>query len=155
MKNIYPLCVAVGLILEFIGAFVLAAEAIGLRRLEGWHARLLKSRTPSLRGNLVLGAVSIGASVMISRPAIRVLQRLWTQERTFPAMVAFEVIRLSTALLASIVQAAVIVSVAFMLLRVKSWSENRTAGIIGFGFLAAAFVLQLVGVVGEWLRPFE
>jgi hypothetical protein len=160
----FPVClILLGYILEILGAFVLAAQAIGLNRLSQWINSLTRIRAelsgdidptdsiirPGVARIIFASICAVGAGIGSyygSHPP------KWAA--TFPTWAARFGAPLIGALVGVVLYRIILVAMKLTvngLLLVESRTRRHASGILGFIMLLIGFILQFSGTLGDSL----
>lgn len=152
-----------GLSVEVVGAFVLAAEAIGVERIQSWAANLSRTRaemagTEPRRGStfldpnrFIVGLGSAGGGAFGYWLSFRV--PAWPSEIAAKAAVVVAG-ALAGAIFGVVLYIGALATLrtgAHALKRLEARIRFRAVGLLGFGLLFVGFVLQLIGTLIDGL----
>jgi hypothetical protein len=163
--SISPIITLVGLLVEIVGAFVLAAEAIGLHRISAWvrALSLFRARSAGRRKEAPDSALHPNAQricvACTSGIGAGFGSYLGTHPPSFVSHIPRLAFGLSAAALGGVVAVfayqiiLIICAIAIrLLLVVERRTRNRTVGVVGFVLLFLGFVLQFVGTLLQLLH---
>lgn len=148
--------ILIGLLAELLGAFVLAAEAIGLETLSRWIANLRQGRSEVTgersprRGTFLDPNRFIAATVAIAACWISwtMLPHLPSWTGKLPRIVLFSILAVLGGLCGVLVRFAIIAGLGAAvsnLLILQRRVAARAVGTLGFGTLAFGILLQMLG----------
>jgi hypothetical protein len=153
-----------GLSLEIVGAFVLAAEAIGVERLDSWAANFSRARAEMAGTQPRRGSTFLDPNRFIAGLASAggVAFGYWLSFRVppWPSDIAAKAAAIVGGGLAGGVFGVVLYQGALATLRIgvhalrrlEARVRFRAVGVLGFGLLFVGFVLQLIGTLIDGLR---
>lgn len=160
------LLMLVGLIFEIFGAFILAVDAIGLERFDGWIAQLRGLRA-EIAGEKKRGGSTFSdprrfiagiASAAGSVAGFTVFHYfpLWTAQfsNTATHFAAALIGSVFAAVLGVFLTWAILMSLHMLstfLQKLRNRAEIHAVGLLGFGLLFAGFVFQFSGTLGDML----
>lgn len=155
-----------GLLFEVTGAFVLAAEAIGLERLERWIAKLSRTRAEMAGEQARRGSTFLDPNRFICGfgSAAGVAFGYWVSLHLpeWPAnlekLAAIAVGGLSGAVFGVLIYRGTLVTLQVVvraLQRIESRVRLHAVGVIGFGLLAFGFCLQFIGTLVDGLNRYS
>jgi hypothetical protein len=162
--SLHHILILVGLTIEIAGAFVLAADAIGLDRLVHWASNLREvrgaltgakpwARSTFLDPNRFLSALGSAGGVAIG--AYWVMPLLMSYPKWLRVPLAAVIGGGGGGLVGlalSISVPIVIQTIASALLRLESRARVHAVGVLGFGLLFLGFSLQFAGTLIDGLR---
>ena len=123
-----------GLVVDIIGAFILAVEAIGVDRVRDWRGRLWgDSWTTPIIGWVVTGAILF----WLVRAGLYPLEEWW-----FRGATAFGIL-----LGVGIAMIGILELTERFMSAAELSTRRRAAGLLGFTLLAAGFALQFAGTL--------
>ena len=154
-----------GLSVEVVGAFVLAAEAIGIERIHSWADSLSRTRaemagTKPRRGSTFLdpkrfiaglGSAGGGAFVFWLWLSFRVPPWLPEIAATADAVVAGGLAGAIFGVVLYLGALSTLRTGVHVLKRLEARVRFRAVGLLGFGLLFVGFMLQLIGTLIDWL----
>src|ERR1041384_7012109 len=156
--------ILVGLAVEITGAFILAADAIGLARLAAWAADLREvrgavtgekpwARSTFLDPNRFISAIGAGGGVIIGAKWLDPMFSGHSRWVAVPlsALIA-AIVGIFVALVLTRVMIIIIQLIASSLLRLESRVRVHATGVLGFGLLFLGFALQFAGTLMDGLR---
>ena len=136
-----------GLVLDIIGAFVLAIEAIGLDRVQEWGRRLT-AFIESQRTRLVNQGVAVLVLFVMITSGIFTsnLHQAGTTNR-----IAIGLLWVLLAILLTYAISFILGSIAHnlgaILLALQARARRQSVGLLGFGLLLVGFLLQFIGTL--------
>ena len=152
-----------GLLVEVAGAFVLAAEAIGLETLERWIANLTRTHAEMVGEQTRRGSTFLDPNRFIagSGAAVGVAFGYWVSLHLpeWPAnlekLAALVVGGLAGAVFGVLIYRGALVTLQVVvraLRRIESRVRLHAVGVLGFGLLAFGFCLQFIGTLVDGLN---